>query len=554
MIYVTHDQIEAMTLADRIVLLRDGQIEQVGHAARPLSSAPPTRFVAGFLGSPQMNFIPGAIAGERRRSGRSSSATAPASRLPRARDGRARADAPVVLGLRPQHIDARRAAAPGPGSAPRTSTVELVQPTGSRASSHFPLGGADGGGELDAHDVHAAGRADRCRPRHEPRRADRSRNRTGAVKTIERGSGMTSAAIARHPAVRHRGAGRAAGPAAGRPADRGARGRQPALHPLRRPRGAARHLLHRARQELGHLHARDQQPQGSSRATTRSGQLRRGRCDGCQSSSRYRADDPRRGRRRARLSRPRARPDTDFLTNRTGFVVLHPLEGVAGRAGHRRACRRPHGRDPLPGPDRPGPAHDGPARADPRVRARRLRSPAAWRATPSRWRTSATGPTPPTRPMCGRWRCPGPTRLPAGDAARAGVRSRWRRAAGASLQRPPRPRSRCRWRRRPAPCRRSASASTRRTLRRRSTRAGCCRQAGPHHVVCALRCAAAATAAAALEQAVAVGTRARRRALARGGASARSRAIEEEFAPLGRMAAELGSPFPTVLRLARRRI
>src|SRR6202008_1548800 len=57
MIYVTHDQIEAMTLADRIVLMRDGLIEQQG-APLDLFERPVTRFVAGFLGSPQMNFIP----------------------------------------------------------------------------------------------------------------------------------------------------------------------------------------------------------------------------------------------------------------------------------------------------------------------------------------------------------------------------------------------------------------------------------------------------------------------------------------------------------------
>ncbi|HEX6634629.1 MAG TPA: sn-glycerol-3-phosphate ABC transporter ATP-binding protein UgpC, partial [Usitatibacter sp.] len=56
-IYVTHDQIEAMTLADRIVLLKDGVIEQQG-APLDLFERPATRFVAGFLGSPPMNFIP----------------------------------------------------------------------------------------------------------------------------------------------------------------------------------------------------------------------------------------------------------------------------------------------------------------------------------------------------------------------------------------------------------------------------------------------------------------------------------------------------------------
>ena len=60
MVYVTHDQIEAMTLADRIVLLRDGRIEQQG-APLELFERPTSRFVAGFLGSPAMNFVPGSL-------------------------------------------------------------------------------------------------------------------------------------------------------------------------------------------------------------------------------------------------------------------------------------------------------------------------------------------------------------------------------------------------------------------------------------------------------------------------------------------------------------
>ena len=57
MIYVTHDQVEAMTLADRIVVLRDGRIEQVG-SPQTLYKEPVNTFVAGFIGSPRMNFIP----------------------------------------------------------------------------------------------------------------------------------------------------------------------------------------------------------------------------------------------------------------------------------------------------------------------------------------------------------------------------------------------------------------------------------------------------------------------------------------------------------------
>ena len=59
-VYVTHDQVEAMTLADRIVVMRDGLIEQVGTPSE-LYDHPANRFVAGFLGSPQMNFLSGEV-------------------------------------------------------------------------------------------------------------------------------------------------------------------------------------------------------------------------------------------------------------------------------------------------------------------------------------------------------------------------------------------------------------------------------------------------------------------------------------------------------------
>jgi len=61
MIYVTHDQVEAMTMADRIVVLKGGAVEQIG-APQHLYREPRTRFVAGFIGSPSMNFLPARIA------------------------------------------------------------------------------------------------------------------------------------------------------------------------------------------------------------------------------------------------------------------------------------------------------------------------------------------------------------------------------------------------------------------------------------------------------------------------------------------------------------
>lgn len=97
MIYVTHDQVEAMTLADKIVVLRKGVIEQVG-APLDLYHNPDNRFVAGFIGSPAMNFVEGVVekAGLVQAEGLQGSIATDAA-VPGA-------GASVVVGLRPQHL------------------------------------------------------------------------------------------------------------------------------------------------------------------------------------------------------------------------------------------------------------------------------------------------------------------------------------------------------------------------------------------------------------------------------------------------------------------
>ena len=148
MIYVTHDQIEAMTLADRIVLLRDGVIEQLG-SPLDLFERPNSRFVAGFLGSPKMNFIPATL---------TENGVALQDGTTLALPGRSglKAGQPVILGLRPQYI-AMAGAALSPGHARVPVTIELVQPTGSRVQATMPLGGASIIAELAAHDVSRPG-------------------------------------------------------------------------------------------------------------------------------------------------------------------------------------------------------------------------------------------------------------------------------------------------------------------------------------------------------------------------------------------------------------
>ena len=157
MIYVTHDQIEAMTLADRIVLMRDGVIEQQG-APLDLFERPATRFVAGFLGSPQMTFLPGTL----RRTAEGDSIriddgavtlALPKSRRPNgASDGMA-----ILLGLRPEHMTRSRSATAEEGHVRFDATIELLQPTGSRSYATFRLGREPVMAELQAHDVSRPG-------------------------------------------------------------------------------------------------------------------------------------------------------------------------------------------------------------------------------------------------------------------------------------------------------------------------------------------------------------------------------------------------------------
>ena len=99
MVYVTHDQTEAMTLADRIVVVNHGRIEQVG-APTELYDAPANRFVAGFIGAPAMNFIPAAIEAAQGREPqvRFGPVSLPAGRLRDAAPG------PITLGVRPEHL------------------------------------------------------------------------------------------------------------------------------------------------------------------------------------------------------------------------------------------------------------------------------------------------------------------------------------------------------------------------------------------------------------------------------------------------------------------
>ena len=118
-IYVTHDQIEAMTMADKIVVMRDGVVEQTG-GPLDLYDRPVNTFVAGFIGSPAMNMIPGIA---RMADGTPHVAFADGATLPLPRGARAVDDQKVLYGIRPEHF-----ALSGNDSLP--AAVVVVEPTG----------------------------------------------------------------------------------------------------------------------------------------------------------------------------------------------------------------------------------------------------------------------------------------------------------------------------------------------------------------------------------------------------------------------------------------
>ena len=114
-VYVTHDQLEAMTMADKIVVMNGGNVEQIG-APLDLYDRPDNLFVAGFIGSPAMNFLRGRVVNGGFES--EAGTVLPLPPGPRGADG-----APVVYGIRPEHFQLDGAGVP--------AKVHVIEPTGS---------------------------------------------------------------------------------------------------------------------------------------------------------------------------------------------------------------------------------------------------------------------------------------------------------------------------------------------------------------------------------------------------------------------------------------
>jgi multiple sugar transport system ATP-binding protein len=124
MVYVTHDQVEAMTLADKIVVLRDGRVEQVG-SPLDLYHHPANRFVAGFIGSPTMNFLQAQVAASGSE-GVTVALTGEASvSVPVDGDGVSEGDT-LTLGVRPEHLEV----VPADDAATLAGEVQVVERLG----------------------------------------------------------------------------------------------------------------------------------------------------------------------------------------------------------------------------------------------------------------------------------------------------------------------------------------------------------------------------------------------------------------------------------------
>jgi multiple sugar transport system ATP-binding protein len=153
-VYVTHDQVEAMTLADRVVVMNNGIIEQIA-APQELYHRPKTRFVAGFIGSPAMNFIrcrlEGNGAGLRVRISDAISLPVPSSRSARYHALNVKE---LVLGLRPEHVTEPRRS-DRDGNCEFSATLDVVEPMGMETMVFFRLDGQEICGRVDP--VSAAG-------------------------------------------------------------------------------------------------------------------------------------------------------------------------------------------------------------------------------------------------------------------------------------------------------------------------------------------------------------------------------------------------------------
>ena len=156
-VYVTHDQVEAMTLADRVVVMHRGRIEQIGKP-QELYHNPKTRFVAGFIGSPAMNFTPCRLeqnGAAELRIHVSDEIALPISEGQTARY-RSAIGKDLILGIRPEHVTEPRRGERGNRSE-FTAALDVVEPMGMETLVYFRINGTEICGRVDPASARAPG-------------------------------------------------------------------------------------------------------------------------------------------------------------------------------------------------------------------------------------------------------------------------------------------------------------------------------------------------------------------------------------------------------------
>ena len=155
MIYVTHDQVEAMTMADRIVIMNDGKVQQVG-TPDDLYNRPTNKFVAGFMGSPSMNFFDAELKNGRVSNGCGLDVAVPEGRLKVLReqgyDGKK-----LIVGIRPEDIHTEQVALEAMADAKVEATVEVSEFLGTDSMLYSRTGDTEFVAQVNARDYHKPG-------------------------------------------------------------------------------------------------------------------------------------------------------------------------------------------------------------------------------------------------------------------------------------------------------------------------------------------------------------------------------------------------------------
>ncbi|MGA3408165.1 ABC transporter ATP-binding protein [Lactiplantibacillus pentosus] len=155
MIYVTHDQVEAMTMADRIVIMNDGKVQQVG-TPDDLYNRPTNKFVAGFMGSPSMNFFDAELKNGRVSNGRGLDVAVPEGRLKVLREQGYDGEK-LIVGIRPEDIHTEQVALEAMADAKVEATVEVSEFLGTDSMLYSRTGDTEFVAQVNARDYHKPG-------------------------------------------------------------------------------------------------------------------------------------------------------------------------------------------------------------------------------------------------------------------------------------------------------------------------------------------------------------------------------------------------------------